>query len=445
MQKLNVYLNETVGKIKPMSAVNNGPCGSVVRGGGNAADYKEADFGFARLHDSAFCAAYGGEYSVDVHRVFPTFDADETDPANYVFAPTDEYLANIDASGTKIFYRLGAAIEHGYKKGTIPPKDFLKWARISEHIIRHYTEGWADGFRYDIEYWEIWNEPDTKNWDGSKPCWQGTEEEFIDFYEVVAKHLKSCFPHLKIGGPAFCSPWSEAFIKPFLARVKENNVPLDFYSYHRYCKTPEDFRDAIRQSNRLLREAGIKTETILNEWNYIRGWRNEEFAYSLATIANIKGASFTTACMCVGQEEDVDMLMYYDARPSGYNGLFRMVTYEKLKTYYAMRMFRDLKRIGTSVRVEKNGEGNVYLAAAAKDGRAAILLTHYKEDDTPEEKTVALSLCGIKGPVRVTCARLDGELDAEPVKSEYFSAEVGEIYLSMPLFTTYLVTVEPME
>ena len=68
-----------------------------------------------------------------------------------------------------------------------------------------------------------------------------------------------------------------------------------------------------------------------------------------------------------------------------------------------------------------------------------------EEDDTPEEKTVALSLCGIKGPVRVTCARLDGELDAEPVKSEYFSAEVGEIYLSMPLFTTYLVTVEPME
>ena len=40
------------------------------------------------------------------------------------------------------------------------PKDFKKWAVICEHIIRHYTEGWADGFFYDMPYWEIWNEPD---------------------------------------------------------------------------------------------------------------------------------------------------------------------------------------------------------------------------------------------------------------------------------------------
>ena len=46
---------------------------------------------------------------------------------------------------------------------TFPPKDPEKWARICEHIIRHYTEGWADGYHYNIRYWEIWNEPEVQN------------------------------------------------------------------------------------------------------------------------------------------------------------------------------------------------------------------------------------------------------------------------------------------
>jgi hypothetical protein len=60
---------------------------------------------------------------------------------------------------------LGASIEHGEKKGTYPPQDYAKWARICEHIILHYTKGWANGFHYDITYWEIWNEPDAVTFD----------------------------------------------------------------------------------------------------------------------------------------------------------------------------------------------------------------------------------------------------------------------------------------
>ena len=48
--------------------------------------------------------------------------------------------------GTKVFYRLGASIEHKKKFGTFPPADFKKWAEICEHIIHHYTQGWANEF-----------------------------------------------------------------------------------------------------------------------------------------------------------------------------------------------------------------------------------------------------------------------------------------------------------
>ena len=73
-----------------------------------------------------------------------------------------------------------------------PPKDFGKWARICEHIIRHYNEGWANGFHFGIVYWEIWNEPDN-GLPGENQMWTGTDEEYFALYDVTAKHLKKCF------------------------------------------------------------------------------------------------------------------------------------------------------------------------------------------------------------------------------------------------------------
>ncbi|MBI4578450.1 MAG: hypothetical protein HY718_02035 [Planctomycetes bacterium] len=54
---------------------------------------------------------------------------------------------------------------HGVNNGPFHwgGKDFAKWAKICVNIIRHYNEGWADGFHYNIRYWEIWNEPNVGN------------------------------------------------------------------------------------------------------------------------------------------------------------------------------------------------------------------------------------------------------------------------------------------
>ena len=247
MENISFDFLKTSGIIKPMNAVNNGPVDPGVRQSPSNFDtYKAARFPYARNHDASFYVRYGGEHIVDVHRIFKNFDADENDPESYIFEPTDDYVKITLDAGTKTFYRLGAAIEHYYKYGTRVPKDYGKWARICEHIIRHYTEGWANGFHYDIEYWEIWNEPDCRNPDGSHPCWQGTCEQFIDFFEVAAKYLKKCFPHLKIGGPAFASPEPYEFKDKFLEAVNERNIPLDFYSFHCYGRQVEDIEDTIK-------------------------------------------------------------------------------------------------------------------------------------------------------------------------------------------------------
>ena len=338
MQILKFDPTTPCGNFKPMNAVNNGPVHKRYAQDqyiDNLELYRAAKIPFARNHDAAFYNRYGGEFTVDISAVFPRFEADVNDPASYDFACTDEYIAVTLEAGTETFYRLGQKIEHEIRKHhTLPPTDFRKWAEICEHIIRHYNEGWADGFHYNIRYWEIWNEADLDGDDSpNKRTWGGTAEQYFELYEITAKHLKSCFPHLKIGGPALAhsiNDWAERF----LGHAEEKRVPLDFFSWHIYCTTPEKMMEKNARVQALLERHGFGgVENILNEWNYVRGW-DRDFVYSVKQISGLKGASFTLACMCEAQKSSIDMLMYYDARPSAFNGMFSPFTLEPLKGYY---------------------------------------------------------------------------------------------------------------
>ena len=201
MATINVDFTKQVGKIKPMHAVGQPPMLGI-----NSSMFKYlTDIGvpYSRLHDVG--GAFASYKWVDVPNIFRDFDADEKDPASYDFAFTDLLITELVKADIEPFFRLGVTIENyvtvkAYR--VFPPKDFAKWARICEHIIRHYTEGWADGFNYKITYWEIWNEPDNGPTNEENQMWWGTKEEYFELYDITSKHLKSCFPHLKIGGYA---------------------------------------------------------------------------------------------------------------------------------------------------------------------------------------------------------------------------------------------------
>ena len=404
MTNIKLDFTKSSGKMKPMHAVNNGPTGSKVRRGNSTYEYfVEAGIPYARNHDAALHIAYGGEYTVDVHRIFRDFDADPTDPKSYDFECTDQCVADTFSVGTEVYYRLGARIEHGKKVGTYPPKDYKKWAVICEHIIRHYTEGWANGFNYNITYWEIWNEPDCTNADGSKPCWQGTEEEFVEFFCVALDHLKTKFPHLKIGGPAFSSidfvkrPLKEKFVRAMFEAIRERNIPLDFFSFHRYAEAPIKFRDRIELARAICDEYGYpNAELHLNEWNYVRGWVGDDWMYSLRAEKGLKGASFIAGAMAVSQDSPLDLLMYYDARPCAMNGMFDTDFRTPLKGYYPFKMFGELYRMGEFVRAEYKEEP-IYCTAARNGENAGIMITNFIDDDNAPTETVEIELTGLSG------------------------------------------------
>ena len=394
MQTINFDLSKKYGKFRPMNAVNNGPVHkrhANDQSRSNLEDYKAARIPYARNHDASFNAGYGGEHTVDISAIFPNFDADPYKEESYDFACTDEYIAVTLLAGTETFYRLGQKIEHTIKKYHVfPPKDYEKWAVICEHIIRHYNYGWADGYNYNIKYWEIWNEPDLDYNSEKIRTWGGTREQFFDLYAITAKHLKACFPELKIGGPALAH--NMVWARDFLADMQKREVPIDFFSWHIYTNTIPPVIEKIKLARQIMDECGYgNAESILNEWNYIYGWDAVKFPYSLKQINGLKGAAFTMAVMAVSQKSDkLDMLMYYDARPTTFNGLFDFYLLTPLKGYYPFLwygMFYDLE-----AEVRADDAADVYtLCGVDKDGKVLATVTYYTDDDGAPAKDVKLN------------------------------------------------------
>ena len=446
MDKITVDFSKKLGKVKPMHSVNNGPVYKFAADQRitNIDHYRAAGIPYARNHDASFFATYGGEHIVDVNMIFTDWSKDANDPSSYDFVLTDEYLRMIEAGGAKVFYRLGSKIEHWSKKyNTLPPADFNKWAVVCEHIIRHYTEGWADGYKMDIEYWEIWNEPDLDPDDSShKRCWGGTAKQFYELYCVAHKHLKTCFPHLKIGGPA-CASVNIKWLEGFFSALKANGIKPDFFSWHVYGATVEKLQDRIRLARQLLDDNGFEeTESILNEWNYVKGWVGDEWIYSLKAEKGLKGSAFIAATMCMSQYEALDNLMFYDARPGGMNSLFSTDRiYECLKGYYPFYMFNQLYKLDGAVDIER-GSADVWAAAASGDEQN-VMLSYYNDDDNSPEKTVKVEFKNVENTngVRLEYYCLDGEHDCELVREEIFTATEFSAYIKMPLCSTYLLKI----
>lgn len=446
MDAIRIDFSKDVGAVKPMHSVNNGPIYKFTEDQRitNIHHYRAAGIPYARTHDASYCNTYGGEHTVDVNFIFSDWSKDPTDPSAYDFTLTDEYLRVIEAGGAKVYYRLGTKIEHWSKKyNTLPPADFHKWAVVSEHIIRHYTEGWADGFQMDIEYWEIWNEPDLDPDDSThKRCWGGTAKQFYEFYCVAHKHLKSCFPHLKIGGPA-CADFHEDWLNGFFEELKKQDVVPDFFSWHVYASTVEKVRKRIEDVRNILDKYGFtNTESILNEWNYVKDWVGDDWIYSLKMEKGLKGSAFIAATMCMAQYEPLDNMMFYDARPCVMNSLFDTdFVFECLKGYYPFYMFNQLYVQGTAVPVERDSV-DVW-AVAGKGAEQNAMITYYTDDDTAPEKTVTVELTGIKsdGKIKLEYYLLDEDHDCELVREECYNGNNITTSIKMPRCSTYLLKI----
>ena len=402
--RLAVDFGESLGPIKAVNGTNIGyPTGYEMLSHPEGA-FADARFASVRLHD---CPWYnGGLRVVDVQHVFGNFNSDPADPKNYFFAATDDYIRPILEGGAKVIYRLGTSIEHSRNHYfTGPPEDPEKYAEICAGIVRHYTRGWADDFHWKIDYWEIWNEPDV-----IPQMWRDRDfQTYCDFYVLVAKRLKSEFPDIAVGGPAFASPGDEK-VKLFLDTVQRENAPLDFFSWHCYTTDPHLMIDNVPKFRAELDRRGFtKTELHLNEWHYIEvpnsaGIRND--------MNGPDSAAFTGYVLSRWQDVPIDMGNFYATWISSYGLLDESVklgvfdpNLNKRPPYFVFIAFADLLD-QTPERVRTEDRENVsLLAGVGSDGQKALLVSCYKES----LPTLEIALAGTAESGKVRVKRIDFE------------------------------------
>lgn len=384
--RIKVDFSHALEKIKALHGINNSP----IRLNSTLPELTDAGIPYCRLHDTA--GMWGGAHYVDIPNVFPDFNADPEDPASYDFAFTDAYLKTLADSGIEPFYRLGVTIENYYKIKAYriaPPSDYDKWAAICAGIVRHYNEGWADGMKLGITYWEVWNEPE------NPPMWSGTMQEYFDLYAVTARRLKKEFPNIKVGGYAGCGFYSinredkktdefySSFLTwydEFLKFVKANDLPFDFYSWHLYTYDPREIVLHANYVDARLKEYGFTgVENIFNEWNCM----NSSHGNAFVTMKGPVGASFVAAAFCLMQKSPIDKAMYYDAMPTrAYCGLYHFPSMEVTHTYCSFKAFNQLYKLGTAAETVVSGSESEFITAlAATDGtKGALLLANFERE-----------------------------------------------------------------
>ncbi|MFW5805801.1 MAG: GH39 family glycosyl hydrolase [Bacteroidales bacterium] len=200
-------------------------------------------------------------YSFDHSVIFPDTTMDPLNPAAYDFTSTDTCVENIINAGGKVFYRFGESAQ--YPPDGHTPADKQKWAQVCVQILKHYNDGWNNGYNYDIEYAEIWNEPDLPDF------WTGNVQEYIALYRIAANKIKTYDPDIKVGGPAVSNPYDQSFFDVFLDSVATYDLPADFISYHLYYH-PNPYY--FLYTNEMVREKtdahGLADIELINtEWN----------------------------------------------------------------------------------------------------------------------------------------------------------------------------------
>jgi len=381
---------------------------------------KSMRFTYTRTHDWALVNS--GQRIVDTCRIFPLSHLDAKDPKNYVFAPTDEALRLARNVGLKLCFRLGESIEHtdGVHFNVLVPEDYEKYAEVCAGIVRHYNRGWANGFRWNIEYWNFWEEPDGIDNLWCLPGAEGQDKvamrtKFVKLFATVMKRLKAEFPEIKFGGPALC--WCDLdYFRELVKACQAVGLKPDFISWDCYAADPDAIMADGEKARRMLDGMGCdKTEIVMAEWHYLLSWTGvhgqnatpeqvKAAKYGPAGLNEIDSACFTLATLSKYQFSKYDQAYYYGG---GHGGQWGYMDEDKCfnKPYHALVAFGGIVGDHRDLCATTSDAKTVtVLAARSADGaRKTLLVTDYRGTG----KTITVGVKGVDAACRVEAKVLD--------------------------------------
>jgi len=209
-------------------------------------------------------AALNPQY-IRIDHIYDFYNVVKKEDKQLVFNWTelDEIVSQILEVNALPFFSLSYMPPAIAKNGDIvnPPENWQDWMRLVKETVQHYS-GKDQKNLINVIY-EVWNEPDLFG------KWKiGGEKDYRLLYKYAvwgANQTKNTNP-FKIGGPATTLPYKN-WVGKFLDFTVENNLRIDFYSWHRYSSFPGKFLEDINAiDNWLFKNSGLFLEKYLTEW-----------------------------------------------------------------------------------------------------------------------------------------------------------------------------------
>lgn len=170
-----------------------------------------------------------GVKQIRIDHIFDGFNVVSRSSGGLVFDWTrlDAVVDKITLTGAKPFFSL-SYMPQAISKGNIvdEPNDYSEWGLVVQKTIEHFS---GEKGLEDV-YYEVWNEPDLFG------KWTvGGKKDYLTLYRYAAVGASRArvARNYKLGGPATTGLYKN-WIERFLPYVLDNNLRLDFLSWHRY-------------------------------------------------------------------------------------------------------------------------------------------------------------------------------------------------------------------
>lgn len=298
----------------------------------------------------------------------------------------DATVNDILSMGAKPFFSLS------YMPGLIADSligipNWSDWQDLVRQTVEHYSS------QIDGVYYEVWNEPSLPMF-GNWKMYGAKDYRKLYYYTVLGANQAKGVKPFKIGGPAI-PELDPIWIKLLFDYVSENNLRLDFISWHRYSFDPEQFVRDVEEINVLTDDPKYKRfvniEKVITEWG--------PNSYKDTVYSSSVGASHLVAVMRKLLDE-VSFIFTFEVKdgPAQGNVGWGLLTHESVgikekPRFYLFNWLADFE----GKRLEVLGEGSQITGLAVKkDREVKVILTNYNPYG-PQEESFLVTFAGLGG------------------------------------------------
>lgn len=300
---------------------------------------------------------------------------------NYNFEQLDRAVNTILSTGAKpmlsVSYTPASMTKNGENAGE--PKDWNEWHNLVQATARHFS---VDKNISGI-YYEVWNEPDLFG------GWHyGKSPSYSTLYIQTVKAIMDGAPNsdYKIGGPAITAYYSN-WIKSLFATAAQNNIRLDFISWHKYSKNMEDYESDFNDMNKILSDYPqyFNIERLITEVGPNSDpdpWYDNNLSgiHLISLVTHLAGKVHR-----IFPFEIVDGPNPRSDKSSGWGMITHPSKGSKLKPrYFAVQFLNQLQ----GQRLASNGDGTWVTSLSSKNGNTVqTLIVNYDQRNVHTETT----------------------------------------------------------